>query len=313
MERVNEGVPNVDSELNEMCRNIEASAGDRATAVLTDPNGAAGSDSDGRKDATLFAKVVQQCKERVYLMTLRITRNHEDAEDARQEALLKACRHLGEFEGRSQLATWISRIAINEALMSLRKRRHSKQVTVESLPEPAGTAVLFPFFPRPIEDPESSCSRVQLQTLLMNAIDGLEPAYRDVVILRAVEERSTAETARVLQVSTSTVKTRLRRARMELRNVLRANEEAKTGDRRSEKAASPRVRVQRSSVKLQGRSSRRRPGLVSRRNRAEVALAKRHELTCRHRRLGSQRGVTLGVPIPPSTQRSLRLQTGQAA
>jgi len=174
-------------------------------------------------DSAYFPELIQQCNQRMYLLALRITRNQEDAEDAHQEAMLKAHRHWRQFEGRSRFTTWISRIAINEALMTLRKRRRSRQVPLENLPEQSEPVVPSFGLVAHVEDPESYYSRGQLRESLLRAVRNLRADYRQVFILRAIEERSTRDTARALKLSISTVKTRLRRARRELRGMLLAD------------------------------------------------------------------------------------------
>jgi len=177
-------------------------------------------------DEAFFEGLVQQCDQRVYRLALRITRNHQDAEEARQETMLKAYRHLDQFEGRARFTTWISRIAINEALMTLRKRRDSLHVPLEAASEHACQDPCAPrLFPTP-ESPDTSFDREQLRGALMEAIGNLSPIHREVFILRTVEQCSTAETANALSLTESAVKTRLRRARMQLRNALRARWEA---------------------------------------------------------------------------------------
>ncbi len=167
-----------------------------------------------------FNSLVQHCNQRVYRLALRITRNHQDAEDARQETFLKAYRHLDQFEGRSRFTTWISRIAINEGLMNLRKRNDSRRVALDEIAETAIEGDALVKLRRPIEDPEVNFTRRQLRGALNAAIAALRPLYRDVFVLRTVEELSTSETAKTLGLTVSTVKTRLRRARIELRTYL---------------------------------------------------------------------------------------------
>jgi len=179
-----------------------------------------------QQDPAFFEGLVNQCDQRVYRLALRITRNHQDAEEARQETMLKAYRHLEQFEGRARFTTWISRIAINEALMKLRKRRDSIHVPLEAVSERTGQDTSCPrLFPTP-ESPEMAFSRGQLRNSLMEAIGSLSSIHREVFILRTVEQCSTSETARTLQLTESAVKTRLRRARMQLRQTLQARWEA---------------------------------------------------------------------------------------
>jgi RNA polymerase sigma-70 factor, ECF subfamily len=193
-------------------------------------NKAATAESAGRKgrpalegkkrDDAMFAELIGPSQERVYRLALRITRNTEDAEDVQQETLLKVHRKLGQFEGRSRLTTWISRIAINEALMCLRKRRSAFYTPLEETIQPAEESSASEDFQSPIEGPEAAYSRKEMRELLKQAMERLRPAYRVVFLLRAVEQLSTSETANVLQISASAVKARMRRARSELRDWL---------------------------------------------------------------------------------------------
>lgn len=178
-----------------------------------------GAESKKRDDA-MFAELIGPSQERVYRLALRITRNTEDAEDVQQETLLKVHRKLGQFEGRSRLTTWISRIAINEALMCLRKRRSAFYTPLEETIQPAEESAASEDFQSPIEGPEAAYSRKEVRELLKQAMETLRPAYRVVFLLRAVEQLSTSETAQVLQISASAVKARMRRARSELRGWL---------------------------------------------------------------------------------------------
>jgi RNA polymerase sigma-70 factor (ECF subfamily) len=173
-----------------------------------------------KRDDALFAELIGPSQERVYRLALRITRNTEDAEDVQQETLLKVHRKLGQFEGRSRLTTWISRIAINEALMCLRKRRSAFYLPLEETIQPAEENAASEDFQSSIEGPEAAYSRKELRELLKQAMERLRPAYRVVFLLRAVEQLSTGETAKVLQISASAVKARMRRARSELREWL---------------------------------------------------------------------------------------------
>lgn len=172
------------------------------------------------REAVMCPQTLQNCQQRAFRLAFRITRNQEDAEDAQQEALLKAHRNLDQFQGRARFTTWISRIAINEALMCLRKRRSVIHVPLEdALPEDEVTPVNFELHSN-IQDPETAYSQKELRTMLTHAIAELRPLHREVFLLRAVECLSVVETAKALQVSVSTVKTRMRRARRELKEIL---------------------------------------------------------------------------------------------
>jgi len=174
------------------------------------------------RESVMCTQTVQNCQQRAFRLAFRITRNQEDAEDAQQEELLKAHRNLDQFQGRARFTTWISRIAINEALMCLRKRRTVVHVPLEdAFQEDENGSPSFELHSN-IQDPETAYSQKELRNLLIQAISGLRPLHREVFLLRAVESLSVVETAKALQVSVSTVKTRMRRARRELKEILHA-------------------------------------------------------------------------------------------
>ena len=179
----------------------------------------------GNTDA--FVTLLNQYDRHIYRLAFNITANREDAEDVLQEAFLKACTHLGEFRGESRFYTWLVRIATNEALIKLRKR-HS--ATWLSLDEPMETDDRS-LMPREIEDwgdnPEQSYAKTELQAILNENIENLEPQFRTVFLLRDVEEFSTEETAAMLGLSVPAVKSRLLRARLKLRE--RLNKRFKKG------------------------------------------------------------------------------------
>ena len=172
-----------------------------------------------KKTDAQFCELIQPSQERIYRLALRITCNTEDAQDVRQGTMLKAYRKLGQFEGRSQFTTWISRIAINEALMCLRKRRSAVYVPLEQAPD--GETQARDDIPSSVEGPEGAYARKELRGLLTRAIANLRPTYRAVFLLRSIERLSTNETAKVLCISEAVVKARVRRARQELQQFLR--------------------------------------------------------------------------------------------
>jgi RNA polymerase sigma-70 factor (ECF subfamily) len=169
----------------------------------------------------LFAQMIEPAQERVFRMALRIMRNKEDAEDVQQEALLKGYRKLDQFEGRAHFTTWISRIAINEALMSLRKRRTAFRMSLDETIPPEEQSLAVNDYQSPAESPEAAYLRKEMRNSLVRAIANLRPTYRSVFMMRAVERLSTIATARALRISASAVKARLRRARIELRQFLK--------------------------------------------------------------------------------------------
>ena len=172
----------------------------------------------GKADA--FITLLNQYSSRVYRLALQITDNHEDAEDVLQEVSLKAYANLGEFRGDSRFYTWVVRITVNEALTKLRRRRTERQV---SLDEPIETDD-NDFMPREIEswgdNPEDCYATSELQKLLAEAMEKLEPPCRLVFVLRDIEQISTEETAQLLGLPIPTVKSRLMRARLKMRERL---------------------------------------------------------------------------------------------
>jgi RNA polymerase sigma-70 factor (ECF subfamily) len=171
-------------------------------------------------DAEAFTTLVNQYDRNIYRLALNITGNPEDAEDVLQETFLKAYANLSRFQGDSRFYTWIVRIAVNEALMKLRKRKSDRSV---SLDEPVETGEDEPM-PREVvdwdENPEQRYARQELHEILSTALNELEPAFRIVVYLRDVENLSTEETAEMLDLSVPAVKSRLLRGRLKLRERL---------------------------------------------------------------------------------------------
>lgn len=169
-------------------------------------------------DPKAFEELVNRYEKKIFRLTMNITRNKEDAEDAMQDAFMKAYSHLHTFEEESRFYTWLVRIAANEALMRLRKRR----VNQFSLDEPIeGDDEIIP---RDIEDwgpsPEQRYAQSELHEILNKVIDQLSPEFRVVFVLRDVEGLSTEETASSLGISVAAVKSRLLRARLRLRQKL---------------------------------------------------------------------------------------------
>ena len=169
-------------------------------------------------DATAFEELVRRYERKIFRLTMNITRNREDAEDAMQDAFMKAYTHLNNFHENSRFYTWLVRIAANEALMRLRKRRPNQF----SLDEPLeGDDDLMP---REIEDwgpsPEQRYAQSEMQEILNKVIDQLEPDFRVVFVLRDIEQLSTEETAAAIGISVPAVKSRLLRARLKLREKL---------------------------------------------------------------------------------------------
>jgi len=171
-----------------------------------------------RGDTAAFEELVSRYEGRIFRLAMNITQNREDAEDATQDAFLKSFRSLDRFENKSRFYTWLVRIAVNEALMRLRKRRPN----VTSLDEPIESD--GDLIPQEVQDwgptPEQRYARTQMNSILSEAIAELDPIFRTVFLLRDVEELSTEETAGLLGISVPAVKSRLLRARLKLREKL---------------------------------------------------------------------------------------------
>jgi RNA polymerase sigma factor (sigma-70 family) len=162
-----------------------------------------------------FGELCERHLKQVSYVTRRIIRNREDAEDAAQECFLSAFVHLKDFDGRSQFATWLTRIAINAALMKLRKNRRAREVPIDE-PNPSSEPVAQQEFRDDAPDPEESCSLRERKRIVVSAISGLRPRARDVVELIHLQEHSVRETAQILGISTAAVKTRMFHARAAL-------------------------------------------------------------------------------------------------
>jgi RNA polymerase sigma-70 factor, ECF subfamily len=166
-----------------------------------------------------FTELVRRYEGKIFRLAHHITQNREDAEDVLQEAFLKAYEHLDQFQGNSKFYTWIVRIAVNQALMKLRKRRSDKTVSMDETLD-TGEDVVIREIAAWDPDPEEQYSREELARILDEAVQSLAPPYRAVFVLRDVDELSTEETAEALELSIPAVKSRLLRARLQLRDKL---------------------------------------------------------------------------------------------
>jgi RNA polymerase sigma-70 factor (ECF subfamily) len=172
-------------------------------------------------NAAVFRTITQRHNRRLYRAARGILGDDAEAEDVVQEAYVKAFENLAGFRGESSLATWLTRIAINEALGRRRKRRPMVDLTnLDGLDEQGEVRVLM--FPglRAGDNPEDDASRAELRRLLDAAVDALPESFRIVFVMREIEQMSVEETASQLQMLPDTVKTRLHRARRLLRQAL---------------------------------------------------------------------------------------------
>ncbi|HET6840763.1 MAG TPA: sigma-70 family RNA polymerase sigma factor [Candidatus Angelobacter sp.] len=170
-------------------------------------------------DLEAFSQLVKRYDRNIFRIAQHITHNEEDAQDVVQEAFLKAYTNLEQFQGNSKFYTWLVRIAVNEALMKLRRRRADKTVSIDEDVETEDGSM-----PREVADwspnPEQLYGQSELGDILKKTIQGLPPGFRTVFVLRDVEGLSTEETAEMLGLSVPAVKSRLLRARLQLRERL---------------------------------------------------------------------------------------------
>jgi RNA polymerase sigma-70 factor (ECF subfamily) len=170
-------------------------------------------------DAEAFTDLVNRYERKIFRLAKNITQNDDDAEDVLQETFLKAYSHLNNFEGHSKFYTWLVRIAVNEALMKLRKRKTDKTVPLDE-PQDTGEDTVVREIAVWEDNPEKRFGREEIRGILDSAIQSLKPAFRTVFVLRDIEELSTEETAETLGISVPAVKSRLLRARLQLREKL---------------------------------------------------------------------------------------------
>jgi RNA polymerase sigma-70 factor, ECF subfamily len=167
-------------------------------------------------DGAAFEQVMRRHNGRLFRVARTILRDDAEAEEALQDAYLRAFAGIGAFKGEASLATWLTRIAINEALMRLRRRRDTSELDFET--------------PDPAPSPEQNAARRELRGLVERALDSLPADFRAVFILRAVEQMSVEEAAAALGIPQATVKTRFFRARRHLRDLLGEALAAALGD-----------------------------------------------------------------------------------
>jgi RNA polymerase sigma factor (sigma-70 family) len=163
-----------------------------------------------------FGDLCARHSQRIFRTTLRITRNREDAEDALQDSFLRAFVHLGSFNSRSRFSTWLTRIAINSALMKLRRNRACPEISMD---EPVDAGEGFPRY-EPVDthpDPEELFEQQERKWIVTGAVRELRPALRQVIEIRRLQGFSTKETAQILGISATAAKSRLFHARVALR------------------------------------------------------------------------------------------------
>lgn len=157
----------------------------------------------------LFEIVMRRYNQRLYRVVRSILGNESEVEDVLQEAYVRAYAHLDQFEGRSSFATWLTKIAVYEAMARSRKGKRFQPLPVTTGDDEGRVVELRSALP----DPEEDASRHEMRRLIEDAVDHLPDAFREVFVLREIEQMSQAETAECLGLKEETVKTRLHRAR----------------------------------------------------------------------------------------------------
>jgi len=170
-------------------------------------------------DTRAFELLVERHDRRIFSLARRMTRNREDAEDVVQQSFQKAFIHLKKFEGESLFSTWLSRIAINEALMLLRKKRGSREVPIEESSTKNESAMPMDFLDSG-PSPEDVCLQQERERILSAGMNELRPGIRKAIELRDLGELSTGETAQVMGLSVGAVKSRVFHGRRKLLQAL---------------------------------------------------------------------------------------------
>jgi RNA polymerase sigma-70 factor (ECF subfamily) len=176
-------------------------------------------------ETALFEILMRRYNQRLYRVARAILREDGEAEDVMQDAYVRAYQHLDQFEGRAAFPTWLTRIAVHEALA--RKRRKGKYEELDAM-EMNGDSMDIMKSSAP--GPEADTAQAEVRQLLQNAIETLPLAYRSIVVMREVEEMTVAETAGTLGVSEAVVKTRLHRAHAMMRKELFARAQGRVND-----------------------------------------------------------------------------------
>jgi RNA polymerase sigma-70 factor (ECF subfamily) len=178
------------------------------------------------RDTRAFELLVERHERKIFSMAQRITRNREDAEDVVQQSFQKAFIHLKEFEGKSLFYTWLARIAINEALMLLRRKRGLHEVPIKESCTKTESALPLDFLDS-APNPEDRCLDREQKQILSAALNKLRPGVRKAIELRELAELSIGETALVMGLSVSAVKGRVFHGRRKLREALSQKSEGR--------------------------------------------------------------------------------------
>jgi RNA polymerase sigma-70 factor (ECF subfamily) len=183
-----------------------------------------------RPDHQAFEAIMRRHNGRLFRVARSILRNDAEAEDALQDAYLDAYKHLDEFRAEAQLSTWLTRIVVNQALMRLRRQKRDGTVVPFRQDSGADAPPEVEVRDEKTESPSAAVLRTEIRRILERRIDELPVAYRTVFVMREVEDMSVEETAQALSIPSSTVRTRLFRARALLRASLERDVDMATGD-----------------------------------------------------------------------------------
>ena len=183
-------------------------------------------------DEQAFETLFKRYQRKTFAVVLRYTRVVEDAEDIVQQSFYKAFAHLCQFQGQSSFSTWLTRIAINEALMFLRRIRLTREVSIDSIGDAEGSPAILEK-PDSNPNPESRCSQREEVRILSKAVRNLRPGLRTTIVLRELRELSTSETACCMGLSVAAVKARIfhgkRKLRQKLATYLKSTRKPGTG------------------------------------------------------------------------------------
>ena len=185
--------------------------------LLNDPELAALAE---RRDASAFRLIMERNNRRLFRLARSVLRDDAEAEDVVQETYVRAAAHLASFRGEARLSTWLARIALNEALMRLRRVRQTVEVeAIDAVRQQDAQIIMFPGV-SVIIDPETAVAHAEIRRMIEQAVDELPEPFRLVFVMRDIEGMNVEETARYLGLRLETVRTRLFRARRLLRNTL---------------------------------------------------------------------------------------------
>ncbi len=195
-----------------MIPNLPPSSPTRADSQLNSEAGMISRILSGERE--LFYQLIRPCERAIFMTAFSVLKNEADAEEAVQEAVLKAYKALAGFRQESKFSTWIVQITLNEARMKLRRSRTASETSIEDMVDDSDGDYTPAILTDWREIPSEALERKELREILQRAVDDLPPKYREVLILRDVQEMNIAETAELLGVTEGMVKTRLFRARL---------------------------------------------------------------------------------------------------